>query len=129
MLLLSMIGYLLFSSTFLDFLIKIFLFLFPSYRTFQQLKNPNIEKARLVEIVKLWVLISFYATIDLLIGNLIPLGFFLKGIILIQCVASQCPRTIDFIYNKIIDPTYTYLEQSDYFQYLNQFCSQLSNRN
>nr|XP_027194725.1 uncharacterized protein LOC113789395 [Dermatophagoides pteronyssinus] len=121
-LLILSIGYLIFSYTFLDTLSRIIMFLYPSYRSYYKLKyNDNLQREDLIDLVKFWIFMSFFITVDLLFGSLIPLGFVIKGIILVQCVIPNNPTTIHFVYENIIKPSYAYLEDNDYIQQLNQY--------
>ncbi|KAH7642900.1 receptor expression-enhancing protein 5 [Dermatophagoides farinae] len=124
-LLILIIGYLIFSYTFLDTLSRIIMFLYPSYRSYYKLKYcSHLQREDLVDLVKFWIFMSFFITVDLLFGNLIPLGFFIKGLILVQCVIPHNPTAIHFVYENIIRPSYAYLEENDYIRQLNQYLQQ-----
>ncbi|OTF83692.1 hypothetical protein BLA29_002258 [Euroglyphus maynei] len=100
------------------------MFLYPSYRSYYKLKYSDLQREDLIDLVKFWIFMSFFITVDMMFGNLIPLGFFIKGIILVQCVIPYNPTAIHFVYENIIKPSYAYLEENPYIRRLNQYFRQ-----
>lgn len=60
-----------------------------------------------------WVLISFFATIDVLIGNWIPFIFPLKIIILVNYILTSDYSSIDYAFYNVVKPIYNFIETND----------------
>lgn len=120
-------GYFLFSNSVLDMLTHLLMFLYPSYRSYLLLQNVDrLSKEDLVDILKYWIFIGLFATVDFALGYLIPFVSVIKLIFIIQCVLPRRSPAVQLAHSHFVTPLYRHLEKNESIQQVNDYVASLA---
>ena len=119
------LAYFMFSNYVLDLVTHLLMYLYPSYRSYILLQNPNLTKERLIDLLKYSIFIGFFNTFYITLNCIFPLSslpcLLLKLILTIECVLPQQSPLVDFTIKHIVTPLFQDFEENQNLQKMNKY--------